>query len=161
MSDLDVWGRGFFNLLLRRISERQAVDADVFLQQSGMKTPARSTAVLYYLAKHDGASVVDLVNGVGYTHQGISKIVTQLSKRNQITAKPHPQDQRKSSRHLTKLGKKEATLLEDVVRQAEMVVDQLFDEIGVDLHTALRAFEDRLIEKPLLERFNEAKEKLG
>lgn len=152
LSSLDVWGRGFINLLLRRLSERIAADGDQYLRLSGLTAPSRSTAVLYYLASHDGASVADLVDGVGYTHQGISKILSQLSDSRLVTSKPNHFDKRKRSLHLTELGKQEADLLDNVVKTAEIVMDDLFNTIGVDLQAALRDFETELIKKPLIDR---------
>jgi hypothetical protein len=66
------------------------------------------------------------------------------------------EDLRKKLVVLTRDGRRDAELVERVAQRAAIVFTEVFDEIGVDLFRALRAFEDAIDRRPLVGRLLES-----
>jgi hypothetical protein len=65
------------------------------------------------------------------------------------------EDLRKKLVVLTRDGRRDAELVERVAQRAAAVFDEVFEEIGVDVFKALRAFEVALDRRPLVGRLLE------
>lgn len=151
----DELGPGYLNLVVRRVAQRIAASGDAYFRQTGATAAAGSTAVLTYVARHDGASIADIAAALGYTHQAVAKAVHTMEKADLVRTATSEADLRKRKVSLTPEGKREAVEMDAVADRAAQVFGEIFEEIGVDLFQALRAFEHATDRRPLLGRLLE------
>lgn len=154
----DELGPGYINLVVRRLAQRIASAGDAYMRQTGVKAAATSTAMLAYIARHDHAAIAEVAQALGYSHQAVAKAVEAMEKGGLIQSSAAPDDLRKRLLSLTERGREEADTVDEVARRAAAVFADVFDEIGVDLFSALRAFEMALDRRPLLGRLLEQRE---
>lgn len=151
----DELGPGYLNLVVRRVAQRIAAGGDAYFRHKGVASAAASTAVLTYIARHEGASIADIASALGYTHQAVAKAVHAMEKAKLVRTVASADDLRKRRVSLTRDGKREAIELDALAEHAAKVFAEIFDEIGVDLFKALRDFEHATDRRPLLGRLIE------
>ncbi len=145
----DELGPGYLNLVVRRVSQRIAAAGDAYMRQTGVTAAATSTAILAFVARRQEAPLADIAHALGYTHQAVAKAVDILEHDGLMESRASDKDLRKRLVSLTRKGKREAELVDEVAERAAEVFDDVFSEIGVDLFKALRAFETALDRRPL------------
>lgn len=148
----DELGPGYLNLVVRRVAQRIGASGDAYFRHKGVATAAASTAVLTYVARHDGASIADIAAALGYTHQAVAKSVHAMEDAKLVRSVASERDLRKRVVSLTRDGKREAAEFDIMAEKAAAVFREIFDEIGVDLFKALRDFEHATDRAPLLGR---------
>jgi DNA-binding MarR family transcriptional regulator len=151
----DELGPGYLNLVVRRVAQRIAASGDAYFREKGTTAAAASTAVLTYVARHDGASIADIAAALGYTHQAVAKAVHAMEKAKLVRTASSAADLRKRQVSLTREGKREAVEIDALAERAAQVFGEIFEEIGVDLFQALRDFEHATDRRPLLGRLLE------
>jgi DNA-binding MarR family transcriptional regulator len=151
----DELGPGYLNLVVRRVSQRIASAGDAYMRQTGVTTVATSTAILAYVARHDSTAIADIAQALGYSHQAVAKAVESMEKSGLMQTATSKEDLRKKLVVLTRDGRRDAELVERVAQRAAAVFDEVFEEIGVDVFKALRAFEVALDRRPLVGRLLE------
>ncbi|MEM8694758.1 MAG: MarR family transcriptional regulator [Pseudomonadota bacterium] len=109
-----------------------------------------------YLARHDHASVATIAEALGYSHQAVTKAVDQLEGLDLVVSGTSAEDLRVRQVSLTETGHLQIEKLQRMIGQIDAVLEQIFDETGVDLFRALRQFEKALERRSLLDRFIEA-----
>jgi DNA-binding MarR family transcriptional regulator len=95
------------------------------------------------------AAAQTLALASGYTHQAVAKAVDLLERQGLVESRANDRDLRKRLVSLTRTGRHEAKLVDDVAARAAEVFADVFAEIGVDIFSALRAFEAALDRRPL------------
>ncbi len=151
----DQLGPGYLNLVVRRVAQRIAAAGDAYIRATGASTAAGSTAILAFIARHDGAAIADVAAALGYTHQAVAKAVNGMEAAGLVTSTASDEDLRKRAISLTAAGRREAAGVQQVADKADAVFREVFDEIGVDLFKALRDFERATDRRPLLGRLLE------
>jgi DNA-binding MarR family transcriptional regulator len=151
----DELGPGYLNLVVRRVSQRIAAAGDAYMRQTGIATSATSTAVLAYVARHDRAAIASIAQALGYSHQAVAKAVEAMEQAGLMQSSGTAEDLRKRLLSLTRKGRQEAEMVDAVAARAAAVFGDVFDEIGVDVFKALRAFETALDRRPLVGRLLE------
>lgn len=121
----------------------------------GIVVPVKSCSVIHYLNTFDDLSVTDLAKHLKQSHQLVKQKLPKLQNLGLIEQRDDDNDKRRSTYHLTKAGKQQATLLEQNSLMA--VYQHLSDEISADLHEVLNNAITGLKQKDLLTRFNEQK----
>lgn len=157
----DELGSGYINLVVRRLGQRIASAGDAYMRHTGATTSATSTAILAYIARHDQAAIADVAQALGYSHQAVAKAVEAMERGELMQSRATAEDLRKRLLSLTEQGRREADTVEAVAARAAAVFAEVFDEIGVDVFRALRAFESALDRRPLLGRLIEHEERDG
>ena len=152
----DDLGPGYLNLVVRRVSQQIASAGDAYMRQTGVATAATSTVILAYVARHDNTAIADIAQALGYSHQAVAKAVESMEKSGLMQTAASKEDLRKKLVVLTRDGRRDAELVERVAQRAAIVFTEVFDEIGVDLFRALRAFEDAIDRRPLVGRLLES-----
>jgi DNA-binding MarR family transcriptional regulator len=117
----------------------------------GIVVPVKSCSVIHYLNKFDDLSVTDLAKHLSQSHQLIKQKLPKLQQLGLITTKSDKNDKRRTTYHLTEIGRQQAQLLIDNSLYA--VYQHLSEEIGADLHQVLDAAINGLKQKDLLSRF--------
>ena len=151
----DELGSGYINLVVRRLGQRIAAAGDAYMRQTGVKTSATSTAILAYVARYDQAAIAEVAQALGYSHQAVAKAVEAMDKAGLMQTRASAEDLRKRLITLTDKGRQEAEMVEAVAARAAAVFAEVFDEIGVDVFKAMRAFETALDRRPLVGRLLE------
>jgi DNA-binding MarR family transcriptional regulator len=154
----DDLGPGYLNLVVRRVAQRIGAAGDAYLQQTGGAAGAGSTAVLACIARRAGVSIAEIAAVLGYTHQAVAKSVSALEGAGLVRSVVSQSDQRKRALSLTSKGRAEAAQVEALAAKAALVFEEAFEEIGVDLFKALRAFEQALDRRPLLGRLTDVQQ---
>ena len=156
----DVLGRGYMNLVVRRIAQKIADAGDAYLTQTGASLSARSTSALAVIARGEGVTVSEISRALGYSHQAVAKSVAAMERAGLVSSQACPQDNRKRILSLTAAGQAEADVVQQLAEAAEIALGEAFAEIGVDLFEAMRAFEHALDRRPLGGRLLDAAERL-
>lgn len=152
----DELGPGYMNLVVRRLGQRIAAAGDAYIQRAGIRITSTSTAILAFIARHEEAAIADVAQALGYSHQAVAKAIGQMEREGLIRVEASAVDNRKRLIALTPDGRREIESIEKVAAHAAKVFATVFDEIGVDVFLALRAFETALDRRPLLGRLLEA-----
>jgi len=148
----DQLGSGYINLVLRRLSQRIAADGDAYMRQTGVSISASSTSILAFVARNDNCAIADIASALGYSHQAVAKAIDGMERASLVRYAARTDDLRKRPLSLTRKGFKEAEQVEAVAENAAAVLKDVFEEIEVDIFSALRAFETALDRQPLLGR---------
>lgn len=152
----DELGPAYLNLVMRRLGHRISSEGDQYFARHRLAIPARATSTMTYLARHDHASVATIAEALGYSHQAVTKAVDQLEGLDLVVSGTSAEDLRVRQVSLTETGHLQIEKLQRMIGQIDAVLEQIFDETGVDLFRALRQFEKALERRSLLDRFIEA-----
>jgi DNA-binding MarR family transcriptional regulator len=133
--------------LIKRAQQAVRNALDPALAQSGLT--AAQYAVLYNLARHDGASSADLARLSFVTPQTMARIVADLERKGLLTRTPSPQHGRVFQAHLTTTG---ARLLGDAQRHIDSIHVQMLEGMSDaqrrQLAAALTRIAERLEDRP-------------
>ncbi|MEM8814925.1 MAG: MarR family transcriptional regulator [Pseudomonadota bacterium] len=139
----------------RRLSDLVIAQGTEMLRESGLLTPISAVSTVLYLKRVQAATVTDLSEAFGYTHQMAVQRIAGLEREGLVEKTFNNNDRRSRLVQLTAAGRKEALELADVVVRASAAFDALFDEMNCNVTAAIRGAEDRLREKPLIDRMSE------
>ncbi|MEQ1618912.1 MAG: MarR family transcriptional regulator [Terricaulis sp.] len=152
----DELGVGYMNLVIRRIGQLIASAGDAYMRERGIAVPATSTSVLTYVSLREGSPLAEIAQSLGYTHQAVAKVIDMFEAKGLVQVKISDEDMRMRLVTLTRKGRREADLVRAVADRAAIVFEEVFDEIGVDVFSALRDFERALARRPLSGRLLDA-----
>ncbi len=148
----DQLGVGYMNLVIRRVGQLIASAGDAYMRERGISVPATSTSVLTYVALREASPLAEIAQSLGYTHQAVAKVIDNFEAKGLVQIKASEEDLRMRLVSLTRKGRREAELVRAVAERAATVLEEVFDEIGVDVFSALRDFERALVRRPLVGR---------
>ncbi len=137
---------GFLGLLLGQIVDRLVEEGGPAAERAGIQAPLRAFSFISLLARAD-LTVTEIAPRLGVTHAGVIKTEKLLEKLGYVERGQDPDDARRKPLRLTAAGREEADRIAAYMERASAVYRDLFDEIGVDLFAAARAFEARLDER--------------
>lgn len=140
----------------RRLSDLIIEQGGELMKELDLVTPTTAVSSVYYLDKNPQATVAELADALGVSHQMATQRINQLIKLNLVARVSSKEDKRAKVINLTNLGKTEVKKLRPLTEQMTKAFDQLETELGSELTKLIRQAELALIEKPLKERFKQA-----
>lgn len=142
---------GFVGLLLGRIVDRLVDEGVPPAQEAGIAAPPRTFSMIMLLAR-SSQTVTELAQRLGVTHAAIIKTERTLEKLGLVERGQDTGDARRKPLCLTAQGEAEAARIAEFMARVSRVYAGLFDEIGVDLFAAARAFDAALDREGLAAR---------
>lgn len=147
--DYDRYGSAFVDMRLHKLRSLMTSQFDILFEEHGIQIPSACVSVILFLAHGHRASIAQIAESTGYSHQLISQRLSLLESLSLAKRVQDPRDGRKWLIALTKKGRVQAERVEDFLSIARHVVDDLFVEIDVDLDRVLIAASDAMKRKPL------------
>ena len=129
---------GFIGLLLGRIVDRLVEEGAQPAREAGIAAPPRTFSMIMLLARAS-QTVTELAQRLGVTHAAVIKTERMLEKLGLVERGQDAGDARRKPLCLT--------------ARVSRVYAGLFDEIGVDLFAAARAFDAALDREGFAERY--------
>ncbi len=130
---LQNWGAGFVAYYATRFADTLAKQGEEIMREKGWKTPPLSVSTVLYLHAQNGASVTDISNAVGSSHQLTAQRIKELEKLNLAKRVPNKNDKRSRLIMLTPIGQEEAEELGKFMQEVQQIFSQLETEIGCNL----------------------------
>ena len=156
--DFTAWGSAFVDARLHKLRETITRQSDLLFQEQGVEIPSSCTSVVLFLAPERRASIAQIADALGYSHQLINQRLAQLEAQAFVERRSDQRDRRRRLIALTAAGRRQAQLLEALLPRVAMAFQRLFDEIGVDLEQGLSSCMDALHARPLTRRVAEIDE---
>ncbi len=145
----------FFGLLATRLTDLVVDEGGRVSAERGIETPPRCMSTMLTLL--DGPKgVSELARELGMSHVALIKIVRQLTELGFVEIGADPEDRRRRPVALTEIGHKAALDVERFVMRLRVVYFDLFDEIGVNVHDAMRKMEAALRKRSFYDRLEKA-----
>jgi len=144
-----------FGAILFRSAELIGQQGSEALDALGIDFDARHTSILLVLHKYGAQTSSDLAGRIGHSRQLIEARLKSPRGRAAFISKPDPDDTRRRLYDIADAARPVAQDIHDIMLDFETVYDRLWQEIGVDLETALLSMEKRLGETPLIDRLVE------
>ncbi|WP_417484448.1 MarR family winged helix-turn-helix transcriptional regulator [Maricaulis salignorans] len=153
MNEIPFFGRpAAFALRVRQASAALYEQMDQCLQAHGLTLPAYATSLVQTLYHGGPQSVSALAERLGLSHQLASQRLRWLVKEGLVVIGDDPEDRRRRLVSLTSAGQTEGDKLQAFLPRLERAYSDLFDEIGMDLHTGMVDARAALLARPLLTR---------
>lgn len=127
---------------------------DACLASYGIELPGYTTSIVQSLYHGGPQSISDLAQQLELSHQLASQRVNWLVREGFATSASGAQDRRTRIVSLSRAGRAQAAKLQEFLPILAQVYDDLFDEIGVDLHDATIRASVALKERSLAGRFS-------
>lgn len=124
------------------------------LESKGLTTPVTDVSFMLYLSENNQASIAEIARAQGFSHQRVASRITFLEKCQLVNRATDKKDLRRKCIRLTKKGRAEAVILEEVYKRAALAFEALFLEIDDDLMDKLHVTLNALTEVSLTERIN-------
>lgn len=150
--DYDKHENAFLAMRLHRLRTLITEQSDRLFETAGLMVPSPCISVMLFLLEYSPASIRQVADGLGYSHQLINQRLVQLEQLQYVRRLDDVRDRRKCLITLTADGKNQAAIVRDYLPLASRAFGQLFAEIGVDLADALEAAETALDNDPLASR---------
>jgi DNA-binding MarR family transcriptional regulator len=142
----------FFGLVASRITDRILSGGSALFAQRGITIPGRSMSSLLLLADKP-RSVTEIATALKVTHAASIKNTRSLIEAGMIERRDDPEDARRKPLYLTANGEAEVKRVEAFMVESVAVYEQLFAEIGIDLHDGLLRMEKALDRVDFGERY--------
>lgn len=142
----------FLAHLADRLNEDICAQTAIIAAEDGISAPIRTHSALLFLYKCGPASVSDIAQSDGQSHQLVTQRLAPLEKLNLIERFDDPEDGRRRPFRLTPAGEREARRVETLMKKLAAAFEQLFRDIGVDLIDLLDSARDQIRRVPLNER---------
>jgi DNA-binding MarR family transcriptional regulator len=130
-----------------------ARQAEAVYEARGMAFPVIVSSALLLLAETGPASMTEIAEGLGHSHQLVKQRVDTLMKLGLVQSHRDPDDGRRTLLSLTNEGTAQAARLTEYRREAARVFTTLSEEIGVNLADVLPRAREALERTPLAARF--------
>ena len=147
-------------LFLREEELRQAIELLYFAYRGFTAGPDRILAdygfgrahhrVIYFVGRHPGITVKDLLAILGITKQSLSRVLGQLVRDGFITQRPGPRDRRQRLLELTEKGR---TLEHALTETQRRLLAQAFRESGASAVEGFRTVLYELTDAAYRDRF--------
>jgi DNA-binding MarR family transcriptional regulator len=144
--------RAAFALRVRQLNQLLYEQMGGILKVCGLTVSPAETGALNVLFHAGPCSLADIAQAMGYSHQLTTKRVNLLVKREMAQLQNDPDDKRRRKVFLTDFGQQEAKLLQEFLPKLDRVYQNLFEEIGVDLHEQITIAEKALLACPMEKR---------
>ena len=152
MFDFDQFGSAFVDMRLHRLRVLITEQSDALFAESGLKAPSSCVSVLLFLKAHKQASIVQISDRLGYSHQLIAHRLKLLDNLG-LTAKfADMKDRRRALIKLTAAGLNEASKIERLLPEIAKVFDELSAEFSVNLSEVLDSIRGELVMNSLSDR---------
>lgn len=126
----------FFAFLATQLTDRIVSEGGRFSNTMGLEIPVTTMSTI--MALKDGpASVTEIASALNVSHVAAIKTTRILIEKDILERRNDPDDGRRRPLSLTAKGKRVAEDVSTVIKKAQTVYCELFDEIGVDVHDAL------------------------
>jgi DNA-binding MarR family transcriptional regulator len=106
--------------------------------------------VIYFVGRHPGITVSELLVILGITKQSLSRVLSQLIRENYIVQKRGPRDGRQRLLHLTDKGH---TLERDLTAEQRTRINSAFKDAGVAAIDGFRRVMLGIMNEPARKRF--------
>ncbi len=103
----------------------------------GLILPVITSSTAVVLIQGETASLLDIARDLWIPHQLASQRVKALLKLNVICAYKDPHDKRKTNYQLTEFGIEQGNILMDKLDKADLVFEELNNELGLELKSLL------------------------
>lgn len=130
--------RGFTPKLALDFSSLIEKQAKPVYEQVGLIIPVITSSTVVVLIEREAASLLDIARELDIPHQLVSQRVKALLKLSVICAYKDPHDKRKTNYQLTEFGIAQGNILMDYLDQADLVFEELNNELGLDLKSILK-----------------------
>ncbi|MDN3651795.1 hypothetical protein QWY77_03320 [Thalassotalea ponticola] len=137
MKNIETARRGFTPKLALDFASLIEKQAKPIYERIGLKIPVITSSTVVVLIEHETASLLDIARYLDIPHQLASQRVKTLLKLNVICAYKDPSDKRKTNYQLTEFGIEQGSILMDYLDKADLVFEELNDELGLDLKSLL------------------------
>ncbi|HEY9031070.1 MAG TPA: winged helix DNA-binding protein [Kangiella sp.] len=119
----------------------------------GIIVPIKSCSTLLTLLELEQASLVDIAKELGQSHQLVKQKLPKLIKLGLIQQHLDKEDKRRKLYSLTKEGELQSYKIKEYLKQSEVLVDSISEEIGVDIFEAIDKAIRAMQGKTLWERY--------
>ena len=146
--------QAYLLLVMRRLTDSLLQDGDGYAKEKSLPWPARMNSVVSIIAQAESISAGQISKYLGYSPQLIAQNLKFLKKIDVIQSLPGQNDKRSKLISLTQNGQhhyQNLQLLEDI---ADEVFEDIFEDMGVNMHTLLLKFESYFEQSSLLERLH-------
>jgi len=155
MDVLKDMGTMAFASRLRRLSDHLMRDVVKVYKDNKIEFQPRWFPVMYLLNNIKYLSITDLADKLGMTHPAIIQISDQMMAQNLLLSQKDKNDERRRLLSLSAKGRKTAQKLDELWKNISVCTQELIDESGVDMLTAISVLESELNKKNMYERVNE------
>jgi DNA-binding MarR family transcriptional regulator len=150
-------GLPFLAHRLRRASEHLVEATSVIQRNSGFTGPPRSVSTLLLLEKEGPLGITEISNRLAFSHPLIIRFVRGLLEEGYVTQQGDPADARRRLIALTDKGRRHVAYIWEFSPVLSEALRRLFQDMGVDLYSAVEKFEQAIAERSLVDRLNEAR----
>ncbi|QNL19953.1 winged helix-turn-helix transcriptional regulator [Hyphobacterium sp. CCMP332] len=147
----DLYGPAFLGQLMVRITEFLIASGAPVAAEFGITAPVRTFSILVLL-RTEAASSSELASALGVTHVAIVKNVRALLVLGLVEKSDDPGDARRKPISLTDSGTIEAQKVHMFMELSRSVFEELFEDVGHDVFSALHDIEDAFKREGLGER---------
>lgn len=142
---------------LKRLSDSFLNDVNKFYQQIGIDFDASWFPIFYLLSKQESLTIRDIADQLQVSHSAISQLVTNLQKKGYVKVKTSSTDARAKEVMLSAKGTQRLLQVQPIWLTLQETMKILIAENTHLKHllSSITAFEDKLLEKSLIERLNE------
>ena len=155
--DYDRFGSAFVDMRLHRLRVLITEQSDELFRERGIEASSAAASVLLLLLERQHASITQIADALGYSHQLINHRLKQLESLGQITRITDTRDRRKWLVKLTAKGRTEAQKVAETLPLIASAFDALFERAGVNLSSALEEARAELAATPLTTRLQSQK----
>lgn len=139
---------------LRILADSITNDVSSIYQSYGVDIDPKWFPVFYVLASNNQESIVNIAREIGHSHASVSKIVKEMKADGLIDTFRSQTDSRITLLSLSKSGK---VMVPSLIKQCDAinkVLDNLFNETGIDLWQAVKTTERHIKYRTLSDRVN-------
>lgn len=142
----------FLAMYLHRLRKLITSQTDQLFEEKGVLVPSSCVSVMLYLLENKKASITELSEKLGYSHQLINQRLAILLEMTLISKTADPRDRRRSRITLTRRGANQARKLLELLPVTSQAFLALFDEVGIDLSAVITQAGKLLESNPLTNR---------
>ena len=152
MFDYRNFGSAFVDMRLHRLRVLITEQSDELFAEKGLKAPSACVSVLLFLKDQKQASIVQISDSLGYSHQLIAHRLKLLDNLG-LTAKfADLKDRRRALIKLTADGLNEADQIERLLPDIAHVLDELSAAFAINLSEVLDSIRGELVMTSLSDR---------
>jgi len=137
--------------LVRRTSDQVA---ELYLDR-GLLIPVELSSTLHSLSYRDAATLTEIAKTLDQPHQLVAQRIHKLEALELLQREPDPKDRRRTRLVLTELGRKQAQILRQSMRDMAGVYEALYEEIGCDLPAMIQAALDAIATRSITDRMSD------
>ena len=141
-------------LVMRRLMDKLHQEGDLYAQEKSIPWPSRMNSVVSIIANNGPIPGKEIAKNLGYSPQLIAQYLKFLRKTGVIQSVTGSSDKRSKLESLTKNGEQHYQNLKVLEDAVDLIFEDIFEEMGVNLHTLLLNFEHHFEKLSLLQRID-------